>query len=81
MFYHEAALWKHIRHPNIVTFHGVTLDPLQLVSDWMESGDLTEFLKKHPGADRLGIVRVAPAAQLGFQSPHTFTSYKMSPRR
>lgn len=51
-------MWKCIRHQNIVPFHGATLDPLQLVSDWMEHSDLPRFLKEHPNTNHLGLVRL-----------------------
>ena len=50
-------MWKRIRHRNVVHFHGATLDPHQLVSDWMEGGSLTGFLEGHPNANRVGLVR------------------------
>lgn len=56
-------MWKRICHPNIVPFHGATLDPLQLISDWTEYGDLPVFLKAHPKANRLGLVRVLSIAR------------------
>lgn len=49
-------MWKHAKHPNIVSFRGVTAAPLQLVSDWMSGGNLTEYINKNPGADLLGLV-------------------------
>ena len=51
-------MWGRMRHPNIVQFHGATLNPPQLVSDWM--GDLMEFIKEHPSINRLGLVRLPP---------------------
>ena len=27
-----------------------------MVSDWMENGNINEFIQKHPDADRLGLV-------------------------
>ena len=27
-----------------------------MVSDWMENGNINEFIKEHPDADRLGFV-------------------------
>ena len=56
-FYQEAIMWKHGKHPNVVPFRGVTTVPLQLVSDWMSGGNIMEYLKEHPGADRLSLVR------------------------
>ena len=60
IFYHEAVVWKRMCHPNIIPFLGATLNPPQLVSDWMPSGNLTEFLRERMNANRLGLVRVPP---------------------
>ena len=53
-------MWKHLHHQNIVPFLGVTSSPLQLISEWMPDRELTEHIKKHPDADRLGLVGVPP---------------------
>ncbi|TFK53944.1 kinase-like protein [Heliocybe sulcata] len=67
-FVREGLIWKQLDHPNIVGFIGVsdtaklgirTLHGrpcLCLVSDWMPSGNLVEYLKKNPGADRVGLL-------------------------
>jgi serine/threonine protein kinase len=55
-FHREAVTWKHLSHPNIVPFLGVTFDPLQLVSAWMPGGSLTEYIKEHPSKSRLVLV-------------------------
>ena len=55
-FYQEAIMWKHEKHPNIVPFRGVTIVPLQLIFDWMSGGNIMEYIKGHPSADRLGLV-------------------------
>jgi len=47
-----------MRHPNIVPFRGATLNPPQLVSDWMK--DLMGFIKERPNINRLGPVRLPP---------------------
>ena len=64
-------MWKRLTHPNIVHLLGVTLTPLQLISDWMSGGDLPEYIEKYPDADRLGLVGVRPviSASRSFQSP------------
>ena len=49
-------MWKRLIHPNIISFIGVTHNPLQLVSEWMPNGTLTEYLGENPGADRIGLV-------------------------
>ena len=58
MFYKEAAMWRHLDHPNILPLLGVTLSPYQLVSNWMPGGDLSDYIEANPGADRLGLVRI-----------------------
>jgi len=49
-------MWKYAKHPNIVPFLGVTSAPLQLVSNWMPGGNVMEYIKQHPGADRLALL-------------------------
>jgi serine/threonine protein kinase len=49
-------VWKRLRHPNVVPFLGVTNKPLQFVSEWMSGGTLTNYVKRHPGANRVGLV-------------------------
>ena len=49
-------MWKHLRHQNTVAFIGVTQDPLQFVSEWMPNGNLTQYLGKNPGANRVNLV-------------------------
>lgn len=49
-------MWKHLTHPNIVPFRGVTTAPLQLISDWMSGGDLANYINQHPNANRLRLV-------------------------
>ena len=52
-------MWKRLTHPNIVPLLGVTSTPLQLISQWMTGGALTEYIKKNPIADRVVLVGVA----------------------
>jgi serine/threonine protein kinase len=47
-----------LKHKNIVSLLGITPTPLQLISDWMPGGDLTEYIRKHPDVDRLDLVGV-----------------------
>ena len=49
-------MWKRLDHPNIVPFKGMTLNPLQLVSEWMPGGELREYIKKNPDANRISLV-------------------------
>ena len=47
---------KRLAHPNIVPLLGITITPLQLISEWMPGGNLTECIEERPDADRLGLV-------------------------
>ena len=49
-------MWKRLNHPNIVPFKGVTFEPLQLVSEWMDRGDLREYLRTNHDADLINLV-------------------------
>ena len=49
-------VWRHLEHRNIVPLIGITLAPLQLISGWMPGGDLAKYIRKDPGADRIGLV-------------------------
>lgn len=40
LFCTEVIVWKRLNHRNIVPFKGVTFNPLQLISEWMPSGEL-----------------------------------------
>ena len=58
IFCQEAVVWKRFTHPNVLPLLGVTVTPFQLISNWLSGGDLPDYLKKNPGANRLGLVRV-----------------------
>ena len=51
-------MWKRLAHPNIVPLLCITSTPLQLISEWMPGGVLTEYIGHHPEADLLGLVGV-----------------------
>ena len=55
-FCQEAVMWKYLTHPNVLPFLGVTISPLQLISDWMPGGDLPGYIEKHSDADRIELV-------------------------
>jgi serine/threonine protein kinase len=55
-FFKEAVVWKRLRHPNIVPFLGVTIKPLQFVSEWMPNGTLTHYVTKNPSVNRIALV-------------------------
>ena len=54
--FQEAVVWKRLVHENIVPFLGVNLDPLQLISEWVTGGDLSQYVNTNPSADRIGLV-------------------------
>lgn len=64
-------MWKYLKHQNIVPLLGVTSTPFQIISDWMPGGNLTEYIKKHPDADRLDIVDAPPIASDPTLTPAT----------
>lgn len=45
-----------MKHPNIVPVKFVDIERFMLVSEWMESGNILEFLRTYPDADRLNLV-------------------------
>ena len=51
--------WNALRHPDVLPLLGVTMTETRfvMVSEWMERGDINEFVKANPDADRLGLVR------------------------
>ena len=68
-FFKEAVVWKRLRHSNIVPFLGVTTEPLQFVSEWMPNGILTDYVTKHPGADRIALVSPTSSFLLDHTQP------------
>ena len=53
-------MWKTLRHPNVLPLVGVTMTEKRfvMVSEWMENGNINTFLRAHPDANRLELVRV-----------------------
>ena len=51
--------WNALRHPNVLPLLGVTMTESRfvMVSGWMDNGNINEFVKTDPNADRLGLVR------------------------
>jgi len=51
-------MWKFLRHPNVLPLIGVMMSETRfaMISSWMENGNINEFLKKNPDANRLGLV-------------------------
>ena len=51
-------MWKFLRHPNVLPLMGVTMSEnrFAMASEWMMNGNIREFVKAHPNADRPGLV-------------------------
>ena len=62
-------MWKHVSSPYILKFNGVFYhnDMPAIVTSWMSHGNITEYLEKHLGADRLHLVnsKAPPAPSVG----------------
>jgi len=57
-FCKEVVTWRTLRHPNILPLIGVMMTESQfaMISDWMENGNINEFVKANPEADKFGLV-------------------------
>ena len=53
------------------------MDPLQLISEWMPSGNLTDYVEKHPDANKHDLVGVPLQV---FDSLTPTASYVMWPK-
>ena len=62
-------MWKRLVHENIVPLLGITTNPLQLISEWMSGGHLTEYIGKYPNANRLSLVRATLSYLILFPPP------------
>ena len=73
MFYKEFMTWKVLGHPNLLPLLGVDVgDRFALVSEWMENGNINQFVASHQSANRFELVGPHPNSRY----PHlslTFT--------
>ena len=63
-------MWKHLNHSKTVPLLRITAIPLQLISDWMSGGDLTNYINQHPDANLLGLVGPSLRMPGGVLTPH-----------
>ena len=51
-------MWRSLQHPNILPLVGVMMSQTRfaMVSHWMANGNINEFVKQNPEADRLELV-------------------------
>jgi len=57
-FCKEVVTWKSLQHPNILPLIGVTMSKTKfaMVSDWMVNGNINDFVRARPDANRLQLV-------------------------
>ena len=58
-FCREGVAWKHLRHQNILPLLGVTVSEhrFAMVSEWMENGNINEFVERDRHVNRTELVR------------------------
>lgn len=57
--YGHAAIWKHLKHRNILPLHNISTSagqPLDFVSPWIDGGTLGDYLQVHSDANRLNLI-------------------------
>ena len=61
-FCKEVLTWKALRHENALPLLGVTMlgNQFVMVSEWMDNGNINEFVKTHRDANRFELVRFSP---------------------
>ena len=61
-FCREIIGWKYLSHPNILPLLGVSVsaDPhcFRILTEWMPGGNVVQYAKSNPEANRLGLVSV-----------------------
>lgn len=57
-FCKEVVAWRTLKHPNILALIGVvvTEGTFAMISHWMSNGNIREFVKANPGANRFKLV-------------------------
>ena len=57
-FCREVVTWKTLCHPNVLPLLGVTVTETQfmMASEWMENGNINDFVKADTNVDQLGLV-------------------------
>lgn len=57
----ELDIWTSLAHPHILPLYGACLDhgPPMLVCEFMQNGNMIEYLVDHPQANRRQLVRAS----------------------
>ena len=61
-------MWKSLRHPNVLPLIGMVMteDEFVMVSEWMPNGNINEFIKANPEAERIKLVGLPPVCNPAF---------------
>lgn len=51
-------MWKSLDHQNVLPLLGATMSDknFTMISEWMENGNVNEFIKKHKSVNRFELV-------------------------
>ena len=59
-FCREIVVWKNLSHPNVLPLLGVSFSTrpysFHMASPWMKNGNVTEYTRSNPSANRLQLV-------------------------
>ena len=57
-FCKEVVTWRSLCHPNVLPLLGVTMGEklFEMVSEWMDNGNINEFIRVHMDANRFKLV-------------------------
>jgi len=61
-FVREIEVWSKLSNNHILQFYGIVTDlgaNIYMVSPWLENGDVLDYIKKHPDANILDLIRGA----------------------
>ena len=74
-FCREAVVWKNLRHPNVLPLLGVTVSErrFEMVSEWMEYGNINEFIEKDKRVNR-----TEPVCRSSILTPQSLTDVLFS---
>lgn len=52
----DVAVWANLDHQNILRCFGVTIDPFQIMTEWMPNGEAMQYVRERQDADRVLLV-------------------------
>ena len=71
--------WKHLKHPNIVPFLGVTNEPIHFVSARTPGVQLDGYITHHPDTNRLELVGISLLSSQTFLRPFQVNWHRKRP--